>query len=188
MTFNNSLNITRFVIAPDSTPMIFHVTFFTVTQLLLNCIEAYSVIVALYFVLRGGCKEHFYWWWIRPAVSASATSRGKVLGRGQQIEFLLQLLCGRHQDNNLDNDRKLRLAVVIRGRRRHSSAFVPPSLHLCGYRGELQISLRRDSFSRPNCKRKKNTILKENTYFAHVTCNGLFYIVAALFILNLTCY
>lgn len=187
MTFNNSLNITRFVIAPDYANDISR-TFFTVTQLLLNCIEAYNVIVALYCVLRGGCKEHFYWWWIRPAVSASATSRGKVLGRGQQIEFLLQLLCGRHQDNNLDNDRKLRLAVAIRGRRRYSSRFVPHTLHLCSYRGENQISLSRDSFSRPNCKRKKKYNLKENTAFAHVTYKGLFHLVATLFILNLTYY
>lgn len=116
--------------------------------------EPYSVIVVLYCVLRGGCKEHFYWWWIRPAISASAASRGKVLGRRQQFKFLLQLRCGCHRDNSLNNDRKLRLAVVIRGRRRYCTTSFPPSVQLLSYRGGQQISLQREKFIRPNCKKK----------------------------------
>jgi len=122
----------------------------------------------LHCVLRGGCKEHFYWWWIRPALSASATSRGKVLG-SQQFKFLLQLRCGCHRDFSLNNDRKLRLAVVIRGRRRHSTTSFPPSVHLLSYRGGQQISLQREKFSRPNCKKKDcvyTTLLKVIASFA----------------------
>jgi hypothetical protein len=59
--------------------------------------------------------------------------------------------------------------VVIRGRRRHSSTSFPPSVHLLSYRGGQQISLPREKFSRPNCKKKicvYTTLLKEITSFA----------------------
>lgn len=126
--------------------------------------EPLSVIVLLHCVLRGGCKEHFYWWWIRPALSASATSRGKVLG-SQQFKFLLQLRCGCHRDFSLSNDRKLRLAVVISGRRRHSTTSFRSSVHLLSYRGGQQISSQREKFSTPNCKRLHIYNSFESNYF-----------------------